>query len=86
MTSTSMALNGHGWTLDRLLYLFINCNFFLSEPINPGLLNNWLKQVGGYVSGSELDNPIICKLDSPYCTWNGFGSSSYRYFNLLWNK
>eukprot|EP00828_Plagiopyla_frontata_P008389 TRINITY_DN1417_c0_g1_i6.p1 TRINITY_DN1417_c0_g1~~TRINITY_DN1417_c0_g1_i6.p1 ORF type:complete len:210 (+),score=22.80 TRINITY_DN1417_c0_g1_i6:13-642(+) len=72
MTSVSMALNGHGWTLER-------------APINPGLLNTWLKQVGGYVSGSELVNSIICKLDSPYCSWDGFGSATYSRNQIIKN-
>ena len=70
------------WNVAILLWYLI-C---FRKPINPGLLNTWLQKVGGYVDGSDLDTPIICELDSPYCSWVGYSSSTYCTIILTQNK
>lgn len=49
MTSVSMALSHYSILID-------------GQSANPGTLNNWLRNNGGYVDGDDLDEVDMMKL------------------------
>ncbi|EDQ92457.1 uncharacterized protein MONBRDRAFT_22141 [Monosiga brevicollis MX1] len=72
MSSTSMALNSAGISID-------------GNAANPGTLNAWLKANGGYVDGEDMDEAVVPKIDPARITWpsDGMHTSQDLTHNLL---
>eukprot|EP00949_MAST-11_sp_MAST-11-sp1_P002653 g2653.t1 len=77
MSSTSMAINGHGILIPQWYTSAASAETQTSHDggnvSNPGTLNAWLRKHHGYVGDNNLDEAAVPKVDPQHISWGDSG-------------